>query len=137
MGALLKLKLVQSVLAAMHNADAASAKFATDAAGVPIKSHAHGASTSIRPDPRFAFRQVIHPMPRYLPRQVIHPTPQIEPDPCPVGCHKTHSPCLPMAPQPPWKLLPWQDPAPPRALIKNIIHQPDTQGKGNLIDLFI
>lgn len=139
---LLQLKLVESVLTAMRDADLASAAHvATDTAGVPIKNSGAAAGSScdchrICPDPRFAARPLIHLPPHYAPRVIVHQPPKIERDPSPVGCHKLHPPCLPELPQPPWKLLPWQDRAPAQPLIKTIVVQPDTQGKGNLIDLF-
>ena len=98
----------------------------------------------------FERRRVIHPEPRYEPRRVIHPTPRFTPRPveriyktnldpvptctvtfAPEPSHITKSPI-----EPPWKKLPWQNPAPPAQIIKVFIRRPDNAFKGTIIDCF-
>jgi hypothetical protein len=96
-------------------------------------------------------RQVIHPTPRYEPRPVIHPTPRYEPrcverplKACP-DLDLSSAPCAPpqvthiaKSPiQPPWKTLPWENPAPPAKVVKIIVRRPDNFSKGSIIDCFI
>jgi hypothetical protein len=58
--------------------------------------------------------------------------PEIEP-PAP----KATVPHIIAGPQPPWKILPWQEPQPAPDVIKVVVHPSDTVTKGNLIDIFI
>ena len=93
------------------------------------------------PDPLIEPRPRIHPTPRFEPRPVIHPTPRLEallndaarsapPSPCP--------PCPHTSPlQPPWKVLPWDQPPARPALIKVNVLRPDIHHKGSLLDLFM
>jgi hypothetical protein len=80
---------------------------------------------------------------------VVHPTPRFEPRPV----HRKSDPDLdgpcsaPVAPeqpriakspiQPPWKVLPWENPLPPAQVIKVVIRRPDNVNKGSIIDCFI
>jgi hypothetical protein len=94
--------------------------------------------------PCYLPRPVLHPTPRYLPRPVIHPTPYypqapfaplppLPPDTC---HHPVTSPKITPGPQPPWKILPWQEPAKIAPKIKVVIRQPDIIRRGTLIDFF-
>ena len=131
--ATLDLQLVKLLRGAIRAADTASAR------------ENHGSSAAI-----FEPRRVIHPEPRYEPRQVIHPTPRFDARPierlhktspdlipsCSVTCapepsHITRSPI-----EPPWKKLPWENPAPPAQVIKVFTHRPDNSCKGTIIDCF-
>jgi hypothetical protein len=121
------------VLNAIHNADAqTAASLSTN----PIPVDAYCPRT-ITPEPRYLPREVLHPTPRYLPRPVLHPYPAVEPSPLPPPYPKTTVPHITAGPQPPWKILPWQEPSPPPNVIKVIVHPPDMLTKGTLIDLFI
>jgi hypothetical protein len=134
--ATLDLELVRLIRGAMRTADLASAR---------------GSRALLTPTDRFEPRKVLHPEPRFEPRRVIHPTPRFEPRPvertaktspdcvplcsapcCPETSHITPSPI-----QPPWKVLPWENPPPPAQVIKVVIHRPDNECKGSIIDCFI
>jgi hypothetical protein len=131
--ATLELQQTQLLLAAIRTADIQShVNNATGAA--PGDQYCPG---TITPSPRYLPREVIHPTPRYLPRPVIHPTPRFEAQPPVWPCPKTCPAQITPGPQPPWKILPWQEPTPPADVIKIIVHRPDIVGKGNLIDLFV
>jgi len=142
--AALDLKLVRLLRAAMRGGDCCP--------GV-------GCNRLIGPEKRFEPRRRIHPEPVIEPRPRHTPEPRFEPRPVhrpaevvgvrPGGC----PPCpeltradakLPGSPiQPPWKVLPWQDPAAelsrPRPVqrVKVLIGRPDIFLKGGVIDIFI
>jgi hypothetical protein len=131
--ATLELQQTQLLLAAIRTADIQSHVNAATGT-LPGDQYCPG---TISPSPRYLPREVIHPTPRYLPRPVLHPTPRVEPQPpvCPTPkIDPTH---ITPGPQPPWKVLPWQEPTPPADVIKITLRQPDIVGKGNLIDLFV
>jgi hypothetical protein len=128
------LQEVQSVLNAIHNADAYSAARLQTSAD-PIDSYCP--RPALTPEPRYLPRQVIHPTPRYLPRPVLHPTPRTEPSPLPPPNLKADVPHITAGPQPPWKIQPWQEPPRPPDVIKVVVRPPDMLTKGSLIDLFI
>jgi len=92
----------------------------------------------------FAPRQVIHRDPIYARRQVIHPDPQYD--------HPLHVQVPPPAKlvevivekspntqplDPPWKSLPWENPAQISRKIKTARYRPDIPHKGMLLDCFI
>ncbi|HEY1921329.1 MAG TPA: hypothetical protein VGG44_01080 [Tepidisphaeraceae bacterium] len=130
--AALQLKLVESVLRAIQAPNPL-------APGGSLGKSEHCCDQfcpgTLRPEPRYLPRHVIVPTPRYLPRHVIQPTPRIEVDCLPRT--ESKAPNITPGPVPPWKVLPWQEPAQPANVIKIIIRQPDMVGKGNLIDLFM
>jgi len=130
----LDLQLVQSLLGAMRAADRHCAGQLPVAIS-PIDSYCP--RPVIHPQPRYLPRPVLHPTPRYLPRPVLHPQPRVEPQCCPPPCPKAGVPHITAGPQPPWKILPWQEPAAAPNVIKITIRPPDTMTKGNLIDLFL
>lgn len=39
--------------------------------------------------------------------------------------------------QPPWAVLPWLQPTPPRPLIKQVVRPPDITVTGRIFDLFV
>src|SRR5712691_9797899 len=97
------------------------------------------AGRQFAPEDRFEPRRVIHPEPRFEPRRVHHPTPRFEPRPVervsktsPDVAPACSAPCAPERPrigkspiQPPWMVLPWENPAPPAQVVKVVIHRPD------------
>jgi hypothetical protein len=147
----LDLKLVQLLRDAIRTADltGAALRRATDLGPTPS------------PEPR----PHLHPEPVYEPRIHYHPTPRIEPrlvwrsaagaSPGPCGCPGSApdwANCPPTAPpakpdcerpmEPPWKVLPWQNPPPPPPAarvrkIKVFVSRPDSAQKGAAIDLFV
>jgi hypothetical protein len=60
----------------------------------------------------------------YIPRatELPHP-PSVSPTESPI--------------QPPWKVLPWQNPLPPSQTVKILPHHTDVDQKGMLLDLFV
>ena len=133
--ATLDLQLVKLLRGAMRAADVASG---------------HGKGFGVSRSDSYERRQVIHPEPRYERRPVIHPTPRYASRPvlklqktcpdlipvCSATCapepsHITKSPI-----EPPWKKLPWENPAPPAQVIKMFMHRPDNLFKGSIIDCF-
>ena len=132
--ATLGLQEVQSVLNAIHNADAYTAASLPTITN-PVDTYCP--RPTVTPEPRYLPRPVIHPTPRYLPRPILHPAPRIEPSPLPPPFPTATVPHITAGPQPPWKILPWQEPSPPPDVIKMIVRPPDMLTKGTLIDLFI
>jgi len=110
-----------------------------------------GPGRGIWPTPAIEPRVRYHPTPRIEPRPVIHPTPRIEPrlvyrphriEPpaCPAistsaDAQPTHTTHLQI--QPPWKILPWQNPPPPAPKLKIAFKQPDVLAKGTIFDVFV
>jgi hypothetical protein len=138
--ALLQLSEVQGVVNAIQAADRAVGSFA----GVGIDNTRYGPAATfearlvLHPEPAYLPRPVLHPEPRYLPRPVLHPTPRIALE-CPPTVADPEQPprCNLSRIQPPWKILPWETPVPPRPIIKIIRYQPDIPNKGDLLDVFI
>jgi len=131
--ATLQLQQVQSLLRAIHRADAQSIRHNGSASNRCDEF----CRDTITPTPRYLPRPIVHPTPRYLPRPVVHPTPKINSEPTPHIYHKANIPHIIAAPQPPWKVLPWEEPNPPANVIKVQMRPSDIIGKGNLIDLFV
>jgi hypothetical protein len=129
----LDLQLVQSLLGAIRAADRHSAAQLPVAVS-PVDSYCP--RPVLHPTPRYLPRPVLHPTPRYMPRPVIHPRPRVEPS-CSAPCPKASVPHITAGPQPPWKILPWQEPAAPPNVIKITVRPPDMLTMGNLIDLFL
>jgi hypothetical protein len=129
----LGLQEVQSVLNAIHNADAQTAA-SLPTNPVPVDIYC---PRTITPEPRYLPREVLHPTPRYLPRPVLHPSPRVEPLPLPPPSPKATVPHITAGPPPPWKIPLWLEPSHPLNVIKVIVRPPDMLTKGMLIDLFI
>jgi hypothetical protein len=136
--ATLGLKEVQSVIGAIRAADAESYKNSLPFSIAPTPPPRE----VIHLDPRYEPRRVIHLYPLYAPRQIIHLSPRIEDEnPCctcqsganPVVVHDVPEE-LPL--QPPWKTLPWENPAPPAPKVKLTLYHPDIIHKGFLLDYF-
>lgn len=96
----------------------------------------------IEPEPEILPRKRIEPEPYVEPRRVVQLPDRFEPSdrdglaPPPYECYRpqTRSPI-----EPPWKVLPWEEPAcpPPPPKIKVVVPPPDVVHKGSLIDFFI
>jgi hypothetical protein len=98
------------------------------------------------PDAQYAPRRVIHPAPRFEPGQIIHDHPRLalqsagDPsfggptasDSCDTSAAKSN-PAL----EPPWHKVPWNQPAPPRPIVKVRPHPPDVRRTGRLIDYYM
>jgi len=132
--ATLNLQLVQSVLSAIRTADLYSASHSFPRGAWCCDRYCPG---PITPQTRYLPRPVIHPRPRYLPRPVLHPRPRIEPLPPPPPAPSAKVPHITAGPPPPWKTLPWQEPAATPNVVKMFVRAPDTVTKGTLIDLFL
>lgn len=96
----------------------------------------------LHPQPAIESRPHIRPAPRFEPRPVVHPIRRAVPLPqCagapPAGVAAPAKPTLPNPIQPPWKLLAWRTPIPPKPQIKVTIYRPDIVSKGSLLDFFI
>ena len=139
----LDLKLVRLLREAMRAAD--------DRGGVDRNSLIGPAAMveprpQIRPEPVVEPRLHHHPEPVFEPRPVHRPA---EPSATPPTCGCPASAELPRAEvklsgspiQPPWKVLPWQNPPAerPRPVqkVKLVIGRPDICNKGGVIDFFI
>ena len=121
---------------------------AVDASAPPINPDgASGSSCANRcgePAARYEPGLVFHPSPRYEPRQVFHPAPRTEP-----SRHHGASGAIKIVervveknpatlpPQPPWKTLPWENPAQIASKVKVAIYHPDINRRGLLLDCFI
>ena len=104
---------------------------------------------AVQPAPEILPRKRIQPQPIIEPRQRIEPTPRFEPrpvaerapaevcslPPTPDRCHAVSYSKTPI--EPPWKVLPWENPSQPAPKVKVVIHRPDIGTKGSLIDFFI
>jgi hypothetical protein len=136
--AALDLSLVRMLRAAMRTADLSG------------RGGAGACGCGAGPEDRFEPRRVIYPTPRFEPRPVVHPTPRFEPRPVhrKADCDLDAACSAPVAPeqppriakspiQPPWKVLPWENPLPPAQVIKVVIRRPDNVNKGSIIDCFI
>jgi hypothetical protein len=142
LGAAAQLKLVQSVLSAMHAADAAAANAGTSQ---PINPAAvDQPSSSARPVSAVQPRRHIHCPPIVEPRQTVHLRPRIaitqihspaNPSCAPCPAHKTvhHD----IEPTPVWKFLPPPAPSPKIRQVKRPEPTPDISIKGSLIDIFV
>jgi hypothetical protein len=96
----------------------------------------------LQPTPRFEPRPVVSPTPRIEPRPVITPTPRVEVPPVQYGTTAPPDPGHPprrLTLEPPWAVLPWEQPlplsAPPAPVIKRVVYRTDTGGIGRRIDV--
>jgi hypothetical protein len=132
--AAIDLQVVQSVIAAIRNADRESLARLPTVANPNSDTYCR---QTITPEPRYLPRPILHPTPRYLPRPVIHPRPVVEQPSVLPPPPQARVPHITAGPQPPWKILPWQEPAIPPDVIKVTVRPSDIVTKGNLIDLFV
>jgi len=136
--AALDLKLVQLVRQAMRAADQHRG------GSLPLgPAPSPEPRPRIHPEAQFDPRRVIHPTPRFEPRPVIHPEPRFEQER--LACDRradtrevvVHTSPAELPLQPPWKTIPWENPAPPAPKIKVARPHPDIIHKGLLLDFFI
>jgi hypothetical protein len=96
------------------------------------------------PEPDIEPRRVIRPEPRIEPRQVIHPEPRIECNPPQTAYSleaidpaSMQAICNHRSPiEPPWRVLPWEQPLPPQPVFKIMVKRPDIQPRGRLLNVF-
>jgi hypothetical protein len=92
----------------------------------------------IRPAPIIEPRQRIEPAPRFEPRPVVERAPAAEACSLPPSPDRCRAACYSKTPiEPPWKVLPWENPSQPAPKVKVVICRPDIVSKGSLIDFFI
>jgi hypothetical protein len=100
------------------------------------------------PQPIIEPRPHVHPQPLIEPRSHIHPRPQFESRPkinpaseaisqTSDSTSKKERVRLPALFQPPWRVLPWENLAPPAPKLKLIIRPPDLARRGSVFDVFI
>jgi hypothetical protein len=139
------LAIVKGIRDAIRTADLSSGKGMPVAAIGPAPSAPMRFLDSFEPtdrrlaEPVYEPRQHIHPTPVFEPRPVIDPHPRealaaigtaAPVDSAPVKA--TH-----LLPEPPWKSVPWKNPAPPAQVLKVVVPVHDKIRSGQLIDLFI
>jgi len=146
LAATLDLKLVESLIDAIRTADI------TTAAELGNRSCAAASG----PAPCIQPATCINPAPVVEPRINYHPEPYFEPRPVYYYCAAPFQgscrapvevkvecvgparvPDCELPFQPPWKVLPWQNPPPVILKVKVVGHRPDEAQKGRMIDLFI
>jgi hypothetical protein len=140
-GAEMNLRLVQSVLQAIRTADIQSGHDQPPRQTVIVEPrrdqvrpaggeacHKRPAPASIRPA-----AQSLHWC--YAPRPVFPPGPPVPTVQTVVVQTLPDEFCSPL--QPPWKSLPWEQPAADAPHIKIVLYQPDMRHKGTLVDCFI
>jgi len=133
--ATLDLNLVRLVRGAMRAADARGDRLVVPAPTVEPRRRFH-------PEPLVEPRPHVRPEPFFEPRPVhrADDTRSIE-CPVPVEVSRTDAKSSTSPIQPPWKILPWEQPPAqrPRPIhkVKIVIGPADGCGKGNVIDLFI
>lgn len=139
----LDLELVKLLRGAILAADIAGGKFGpAGMAGGAGPSATFEPRPRIHPEPQILPRRRVHPTPRIEPRRVIHPTPRIalqcvEASCTDAACSPEISPPCPSPIQPPWKVLVWQTPVPPRPILKVVRYKTDISHKGLMLDVFI
>ena len=95
----------------------------------------------IEPEPRVEPREVIRLPDRYEPSAGCDPAVVVVPVPVPVECYMHCK--RPPAVEPPWRVLPWEEPSaaadspPAGRRVKIEVRPPDIVHKGSLIDFFI
>jgi hypothetical protein len=132
----LDLKLVQSVLSAIRTADIESA--ADKKPPLPIVRN------PLPPQGTHVAREgPIERVPQRISAAIIYTSRPCRPAPPPVRVvvetvvvnKKADDLCSPL--QPPWKVLPWNEPPVAPAKIKIIRYQPDIRYRGTMLDCFI
>ena len=98
---------------------------------------------NIQPETEYLQRRHVQPEPRIEPRQVIRPADRFEPSQRDLtiapGTSECYTPAKQFVIEPPWKVLPWEEPlrCESRPPVKIVIKPPDIVHKGSLIDFFI
>jgi hypothetical protein len=137
--ALLGLSEVSLLVKAMRAVDQSAPPMGTDGGSGSASGNRCG-----EPAARYEPGQVFHPSPRYEPRRAFHPDPRIEPrrhdatGRAPRVLERVvekNPETLP--PEPPWKTLPWENPAQIVPKVKVAVYHPDITRRGLLLDCFI
>jgi hypothetical protein len=141
----LDLRLVRLVRSAMNHGNGPHGPISPDRLIGPSRDVAP--RQRVEPEPVIEPRPRVRPEPVFEPRQVFRasdPASISAADECVVvvnaegtGQTSSGSPI-----EPPWKVLPWENPAPERPVrpvqrVKVVIGRPDITNKGSVIDLFI
>lgn len=134
--AAMDLSLVRTLRQAIRTADLSQAAYNQQRTG---PAAIYEPRQHIHPEPLYEPRPHIYPSPRYEARPIIHVHPRVEQQAldCPL---KTPAPAAskPENPtQPPWKVLPWENPLQPCQPIKVHPHHTDLTHKGMMLDLFV
>jgi hypothetical protein len=136
------LAVVRGIRGAIKIADLTGATTASGAAGIDR----YEPGSVFHPTDRYERRRVIHPEPRYdvrphldaahSQRPALEPvSPEILPDavsPCAVKSAGKPDALI----EPPWRSVPWENPMPPRAVVKVVKVLPDVIRTGKLIDFY-
>ena len=133
--AALDLKLVQLLRDAIRTTEIAGAK----TLGVLEPAATFEPRKRIHPTPYFEPRPHVHPTPYFEPREHIFPRAVVEPPPVvlpPCGC-ETPRQAKPIVFQPPWRMMPWENPPQPSVKVKVIKLKPDIVRTGSLLDCFL
>ncbi len=132
--ALAQLQIVDDVIAAIRTADIASGK-QFGAAGLP-QNPVYQRPVIHKANPKFEPAKVIHTPAKVVPGPIVEKKPRINATACDESAPavEDHRP-VQNGPLPPWKILPWQEPA--ACKVKIILVRPDTEVRGSLIDCFI
>jgi hypothetical protein len=126
------LQVVQSVLQAIHAADAATAKTLG-----PNTLQATSIATRRFERAECIERRTVRENPKIEPRDTVHLQSRIVMD-APAPAKEPRKPMHITAPfLPPWEMLPWKIPSQHLAKIKKVVQQIDIKNKGSLIDIFI
>jgi hypothetical protein len=138
----LDLELVRLIRGAIRVADLSSGK------GVPASGLGPAPNPEPRrhlnPEPVIEPRRHFHPEPTYEPRRVLQSSPRIEIKPPqvvyaiqPAEPSEIPAPCHSRSPiKPPWRVLPWNQPLPPRPVFKIVVKRPDITHIGRSLNLF-
>ncbi len=130
----MELSVVQLIRQAIRTADLSSAAAGGQVGSAVIEPRRH-----LQPEPQIEPRQHFHPTPVYERRPVIHPQPRVEQlalaSPPEIPTPHITRPENPI--QPPWKVLPWENPSQSRQTIKIVVHRTDVTHKGMMLDLFV
>jgi hypothetical protein len=133
--AALDLELVQLLRDAIRTTALAGAK----TLGVLEPAATFEPRERIEPEPYIEPRKRIEPTPYFEPREHIRPRAVVEPPAVvlpPCDCDKPRE-AKPIVFQPPWKVMPWENPPQPALKVKVIKLKPDIVRTGSLIDCFI
>ena len=132
----LDLKLVQLLRGAMAVADVNAAATAPPCGQTPRFSDVYEPRRHVEPEPVYEPRRHIHPAPRIEPRPLLQPATRLANEPC--DCAEYAAPKGSKCPiEPPWKVLPWENPPPLPPTVKYVIHWPDTaRSKGAFVNVF-
>ena len=138
----LDLQLTRLLRQAIRTADISSGRGQPVASIGPAPTAPPTRGSTTDPTPEIEPRQRIHPTPRFEPRPIIGlcscDSRDVNPSlPPPEFPRMPEQPRLVKSPfEPPWKQLPWENPAAPIQKIKVVHRPPDLQKTGTVFDLF-